>query len=164
MDSIPISLFLKESYTDPLAGFLMNASASTADARILNPVLIPLASVRLESGIADTLFMRVTGNEYLASGEMSLLYHNLKIKLLNNKAGSKKKSIKGLASFFANTFVLKKHNKSGKDAVFFERLRERSALHYLVKITLSGISSSIGLKNSRKLIRQYKKEVQKRNL
>ncbi len=164
MDSIPIRLFLKESYTDSLAGFLMTASAPSIDARILNPVLIPLASVQLESGITDTLFLRVTGNEHVAMGEMTLLYHQLKIKLLNNKAGSKKKGIKSFASFLANALVIKKNNKSGKDIVFFERLKDRSPLHYLVKITLSGISSSIGLKNNKKLIKQYKKALQKRNL
>lgn len=164
MNAIPIQLTVRQSYTDSLAGFLMSAFASIPDATVLNPVLVPLASVQVESGVADTLFMQVTGREYTAAGEMTLLYQNLKIKLLNNRAGAKRKSVKSFASFFANAFIIKKQNKSGKDAVYFERLRERSALHYLVKITLSGISSSIGLKKSRKLVRQYKKELQKRNL
>jgi hypothetical protein len=164
MDSVWIALKLRESYTDSLAGFLMTANAKPADARVLNPVLIPLSSVKIESGFIDTLSMRVVGREYISMGEMKLLYHDLKIKFLNNGIEKKSTFLKGFATFLANNFVIKKNNRSRTGVVFFQRIRNKSTLNYLVKITLSGISSSVGVRKNKKLVRRYKKQLRKRNL
>jgi hypothetical protein len=164
MDSVWIGLKLRESYTDSLAGFLMSANAKPVDARVLNPILIPLASVKIESGFLDTLSMRVVGREYISMGEMQMFYHDLKIKFLNNGVEKKKTFLKGFVTFLVNNFVIKKNNRSRTGVVFFERIRNKSTLNYLVKITLSGISSSVGVKKNKKLVRKYKKELRKRNL
>jgi hypothetical protein len=160
MDSVKIKLYVKESYTDSLAGFLLTGSICPADARFLNPMLTPLASVEIESGFLDTLSMQVTGTEYLATGEMKMLYHDLKIKFLDTKNEKKKK----FATFLANLFVIKKNNLSRTGVIFFERLRDKSSLNYLVKILMNGITSSIGIKTNKKLLLKYKKEQLKRNL
>jgi hypothetical protein len=156
MDSVRISLNLKESYMDSLAGFLLSASINPVDARILNPALIPLVSVKLESGFLDTLSMQVTGKEYVSIGEMKMYYHDLKVRILKEGKEGKKSFIKGLLNFVANNFIIKKSNHSRPGTIFFERLRNKSTLNYLVKITLSGISSSVGIKKSKKLLRRYK--------
>jgi hypothetical protein len=163
MDAARIRLHVKESYADPRAGFLMSADVNPVDARILNPVLIPLASIRLESGMFDTLYMQVKGDDYVATGEIKMLYHDLKIKFLNNK-GNNKKATRNFISFLVNTFFIKNKNKSRTNGVFYERVREKSAINYLVKITTNGISSSVGIKNNKKALRRYKKELKKRNL
>ena len=156
MDSVRLSLNLKESYMDSLAGFLLSASISPVDARILNPALIPLVSAKLESGFLDTLSMQVTGKEYVSVGEMKMYYHDLKIRLLKDGKEEGRSFIKGVLNFLANSFIIKKSNRSRIGTVFFERLRNKSTLNYLVKITLSGISSSAGIKKSKKLLRRYK--------
>ena len=94
--------------------------------------------------------MRVVGREALAFGEMKMAYHDLKVNVVNTK---KKR---GFLTFLVNTMI-KNKNTDKKGTVFFERLRNRSAINYLVKITLSGVSSSIGIKKSDKLLRRYKK-------
>jgi hypothetical protein len=160
MDSIWLRLRLRESYIDSLAGFLLTVRMKPADIRILNPVLGPLASARIRSGYLDTLNMRVGGNEYLAYGEMKMLYHKLKIQLLKN--GSPKKA--GFLSFLANSFIIRDRNTKRTGDVFFVRNRERSALNFLIKIFLSGVKSTIGLKSNRKIMRDYKKELKERNL
>jgi len=141
---------------DSLAGFLLSASINPVDARILNPALIPLVSVKLESGFLDTLSMQVTGKEYVSIGEMKMYYHDLKVRILKEGIEGKKSFIKGLLNFVANNFIIKKSNHSRPGTIFFERLRNKSTLNYLVKITLSGISSSVGIKKSKKLLRRYK--------
>ncbi|HET6995577.1 MAG TPA: hypothetical protein VFI06_11380, partial [Chitinophagaceae bacterium] len=83
LDTIGIALNLKESYTDSLAGFLLSADMKPANAKVLNPVLIPMVSAKLESGFLDTLTMRVKGNEFVAIGAMQMYYHDLKVKLLD---------------------------------------------------------------------------------
>jgi hypothetical protein len=163
MDSARIQVSFKESYTDTSARFLLKAGIGPANGKIVNSILVPLASVELESGWLDTLSMVVTGGEYLATGEMKMLYHDLKIKFLNNKGQKRKSVYKGVASFLAN-IVIKNRNRGNTDAIFFERIRDKSSFNYLVKITLNGISSSIGIKNNAKLLRRYKKELHKRNL
>ncbi len=151
-------LDLRESYADPLGGFLMTVQMGPADLTILNPILKPLASAELRSGKLDSMTMRVTGREALAVGEMKMVYHDFKINVIN--ANNKKR---GLISLFVNSLI-KNKNTDRMGTVFFERLRDRSAINYLVKITLSGVSSSIGIKKSDKLARKNKKQIGKRLL
>lgn len=160
MDSIWVRLRLKESYTDTLSGFLLTLRMRPVDMKVLNPVLIPLASASLRSGKLDTLLMRVAGGEYLAFGEMNMRYHDLKIDILRNGTPQRR----GLISMLANSFIIKNKNVNRTSKVFFIRNRERSPINYLIKILMSGVNSSIGAKSNRKVIRQYKKELGQRNL
>ena len=157
MDSAWIALKLRESYTDSLAGFLMSANVKPADARILNPILIPLVSAKLESGFMDTMSLQVTGKEYVAIGEMTMYYRDLKVKILKKGEEGKRSIATSFMNFVANNFVIKKSNRSRTGTIFFERLRNKSTLNYLLKIALSGVSSSAGLKKSKKQLRRYKK-------
>lgn len=164
MDTAWVRLRVKESYTDSLGGFLMTVLMKPADFRVLNPVLIPLASAKIESGYLDTLTMRAIGREYLSWGEMQMYYHDLKVRILKNSDDKKKNFINGLISFLANTFIIKNNNSSRTGHVFFIRNRERSAINYLIKIALSGMASSVGVKKNKKLMRQYKRELDERKL
>lgn len=159
MDTAWINLRLKESYTDSLGGFLMTLRLKPADLTILNPVLIPLVSAKLESGFLDTLSMRAVGREYLALGDMEMLYHDLKVSLLKKSDDSRK----GLLTALVN-LVVKNKNTSRKGKVFFIRQRDKSAINYLIKIAMSGMASSVGVKSNKKMIRKYKKELEERNL
>ena len=67
-------------------------------------------------------------------------------------------------NFIANTFILKKSNKNRTANVFFIRNREKSAFNYLVKILVSGLTTSTGAKGNKKIEQAYKKELRKRNL
>ena len=160
MDSIWVRLRLKQSYTDSLSGFLLTLRMKPTDMRVLNPILMPLASAKLRSGKLDTLNMRVAGGEYFAFGEMNMYYHDLIVQVY--KKGLPQKM--GFLTFFANTFIIKNQNKKNTSSVFFLRNRERSPVNYLIKILMSGVNSSIGAKSNRKVIRQYKKELRQRNL
>jgi len=164
MDSVMIALNLKESYTDSLGGFLLLANVKPVDAKLLNPILMPLVSAKLESAFLDTLSMRVKGNEYVAIGQMQMFYHDLRIRILHQGEEKKRPFIKAFANFLANNFVIKKNNHSRTGDIYFERIRDKSTMNYLVKIMFSGIGSNVGLKKSKRLLRQYKKEKRKRNL
>jgi len=144
-------LDMKESYTDSSGGFSMNVQMGPADLTILNPVLRPLASAELRSGLLDSMNMHVTGREAFAIGEMKMVYRDFKINVINTNTNKKR----GLLSFLANSFV-KNKNTEKKGTVFFKRLRDRSAINYLVKITLSGVSSSIGIKKTDRLAKKNK--------
>jgi hypothetical protein len=164
MDSIWMRLRVKESYTDTLGAFLMTLRVKPADMTVLNAVLIPLASIKLESGFLDTLTLRAVGREYLSLGEMQMFYHNLKIRFLRNGEDIKKTFSNSVISFLANSLIIKKNNKSRTGNVFFIRNRDKSAINYLIKIAMSGMASSAGIKSNKKMLRRYKKELEKRNL
>ncbi len=158
------TLQVKESYTDTLSGFLMKVQIGPADLTRLNHVLAPLASAELRSGYLDTLTMQVAGNEYLAFGKMNMYYHDLRVRLLARGEQGRRSLFSGIKTLLANSLVVRRKNTDRTGAVFFERLRERSAINYLVKILLNGVTSSVGAKSNRKLIRQYRQEVQRRGL
>src|SRR5690606_6418754 len=82
LDTVDISLQVKESCADALQGFHMKASIQPVDLRALNPVLEPATLVKIRSGKLDSLSLRVTGREEVAFGQIDFHYHDLKIQLL----------------------------------------------------------------------------------
>ncbi|HVG12509.1 MAG TPA: hypothetical protein VM843_05855, partial [Flavisolibacter sp.] len=48
--------------------------------------------------------------------------------------------------------------------VYFERLREKSFFNYIVKMTFSGMATSVGVKKNRKYMKKYKQELKARSL
>jgi hypothetical protein len=105
--------------------------------------------------------LRVIGREELAFGEVKMFYHGLKVKVERKNKTSK--TFSGFATFLAN-MLIKNENKSRVSPVFFQRLRDRSAINYLVKIALNGMSSSVGLGKSKRMIRKHKDEVKSKPL
>jgi hypothetical protein len=164
MDTAWVRLRVRESYTDSLNGFLMTLRIRPIDLQVLNPVLIPMSSVKIQQGHVDTISLRAVGREYLAFGEMKMLYHDLKIKFLKDGSETKKTFLNGLKTFIVNSFFVRNKNTSRTGMVFFIRDRERSSFNYLIKIAVSGMASSVGAKNNRKLIRKYLKELRIRKL
>ncbi|MCW3116763.1 MAG: hypothetical protein JWM28_845 [Chitinophagaceae bacterium] len=158
MDKIPVKLRVRESYDDSLAGFSLFLHISPAGLSILNPVLVPLVSAKLKSGWLDSLFMQVNADEYASIGEMKMNYRNLKIAVLKKGNENDKTLVTRLANFAANTFFLRHKNSKRTGAVYFERNRERSFFNYLVKMTISGIANSAGIKKDKKKIRRYQRE------
>lgn len=156
-DSLYTSLKVKGSYLDTAAGFWMIVQMAPADLRVLNPALGPLAGALLKSGHLDTMTMRVTGTDYMAQGKMVMAYHDLKVMLTGNLTQEKKNFFRVAVNSIVNT-ILKNKNTDKEGTVFFIRLRDRSALNYLVKITLSGVASSVGLKKNKRRLRRYLRE------
>lgn len=164
MDSAWMRLRMKESYTDSLAGFSLTLRLRPSSLTFLNPALEPLTSVRLKSGYLDTLSMRAVGRNHLSLGEMQMFYHDLRVQFLKKGDETKKNMIMDLATFVANNFVIKKENRSRTGLVYFPRLQNRSIFNYLVKITLSGMASSVGARHNKKMLRQYKRQLKTYNL
>jgi len=164
LDSAWIRLRTRESYTDTLGTFLITVRMRPGTLTYLNSVLMPLASVRLQTGQLDTLNMRAVGTEHLAFGEIRMFYHDLKVKFLKDGKEAKKGFLTGLMTFIANSFIIKKENKKKIAVVYFPRLRDRSFINYYIKIAMSGAASSVGAKSNRKLLRKYEKELKRYQL
>jgi hypothetical protein len=134
------------------------------NAQILNPVIGSFANVKLRSGIIDSFAMTAIANDYQALGEMKMYYHNLKMQLLKKGDSSRAGIIQNIASFFINTFIIKKDAKGRVGVVYFERIRDRSFFNYLVKISLSGLLTTTGAKRNAALIKKYEKAVSDKKL
>src|SRR5690606_19667050 len=111
-----------------------------------NPILVALANAELKSGNLDSLRMDVIGQESFAYGNMKVYYDDLKVRVIREKPRSLGAR---LINFFANT-IIKNQNKGKGNTVYVERLRDRSAINYLVKITLSGVMTNVGIKKPAK--------------
>jgi hypothetical protein len=162
-DSAAVWLQMKQSYADSLSTFLLNARFSPFRIGLFNPVAMPLGLLEIRSGELDTAVIRVMANEYMAYGDIRMYYDDLKIRLFREGEGDKNKK-RGMLSFLANTFVIRNKNDSRTGTIFLLRNRNRSVLNYLVKITIRGFQSSIGIGNNRRLRRQYENEIKRRNL
>jgi len=55
--------------------------------------------------------------------------------------------------------LIKNKNTYRKGLVYFVRLRDRSSLNYLVKLTLSGVVNSVGIPKNKKAAAELKKEI-----
>lgn len=161
--TIPTALQVKEDYTDSLGGFHMHVDMGAGDLTILNPILSALASAELKSGILDTLVMEVVGREEMAYGQMKMLYRNLKVKLVQVDPGKRKAFKLAILNFFANT-IIKNKNSRKSGTVYFRRLRDRSAINYLVKITLSGVLSNVGVRKAERISRREAKDLRAKEL
>ena len=130
----------------------------------LNPMIAPLSNVKIVSGTVDSFFLRAIGRENLALGEINMYYHNLRIKLFKNAELDQSTFLTKAASFIANSFLIRKNNNGKPGIVYFERLEDRSFFNYIVKMTFSGMASSIGIKSNKKYLKKYKREVHIKSL
>lgn len=150
-----LNLRFHQSYLDSLAGFELAMQAELEDASVVNQVLVPITQVKITSGTLDSLWLYATGNNYTARGEMKMLYNKLKVQIKKNDT-EKASFGEKLSSFIANNFLIRSHNLQQKTGIiFFERWQDRSVFNYMVKILVSGISTSIGLKSNAKAIKEY---------
>ena len=77
---------------------------------LLNSFAMPLGMMKVEKGTLQDLQATMQGDETGASGDVRLLYKDLKISMLEKDKGEEALDKKSVTSFFANLFVLKKNN------------------------------------------------------
>jgi hypothetical protein len=164
MDTAWLRLWFRESYQDSLGSFALTVRMKPADLLVLNPALIPMASIKLVSGQLDTVTMRAVGHEYFSLGEMQMYYRNLKVRFLKKGDETKRGFITNVLTYIANNILLKRNNSSRTGVVYFPRIREKSIFNFLIKTTMSGVASSVGAKNNKKYLKQYRRERARYNL
>ncbi len=115
----------------------------------LNPMIEPLAKIRIESGHMIAMNFNFNYDEHSSIGEVELNYDNLKVLSLTEKES--KTVIDKFKTFLLNTFIIpKKKNETvsankGKGTIESSRDRKRSIFNYWWKSLFSGIKSSHGL-------------------
>ncbi len=146
---------------DPDYGYHYTTTIGAFDLLKLNEILEPAILARVKEGQLHSLQQVVTANDNYAQGEMIFRYENLKVGLIKGVDDQNPGLGKALATFFANTFIVRSRNPAPflrKSDVFYERNHSKSVFDFLVKSTLSGVVESIGARSNRKKIKQHKKE------
>jgi len=161
MDSASMRFRFSESFADSLHAFTYGLRFRPFDLKVLNPILEPLVSARILSGGLDTLRVNAIGREHMSHGKMKMYYNGLKIQYLNKGSDSVKNIRSRLINFVANDLLLKRNNKKGVGIVYTERDKERGFANYWLKIGLSGVVSSSGVKKNKKIEKRYRRQLKK---
>ncbi len=115
----------------------------------LNPFAMPVGMVKIARGELQKLQASIKGDQLQASGDVSILYQDLKLELLEKDKGEAKLDRKGVTSFFANAFILKKDNPKKGDAVRtaqveFKRIEEGGFFMLIWKVIMTGALKTVG--------------------
>lgn len=125
----------------------ITGSLEPMDMKVLNKAIQPMAFVRIDDGRILGLNFDMNLTKERASGNLTLLYEDLKISLLDRESNKETFGNK-VTSLLANTFKVKSKN-TGDDPrvgkIEFERDKTKSVFNYWWKSLLSGLKSSIGV-------------------
>ena len=158
----PVVSVFNFDLTDAEYTYDYTVSLGSFDLQALNEILEPSVLAKVRSGKLNSLQQVVKANDNYAQGQMIFRYEDLKVGLIKDVEEPNPGLGKVLASFFANTFIVRTRNPAPfvrKSDVFYERNHAKSIFDYLVKSTLSGVEESIGARNNRKSIRQHNKNI-----
>lgn len=149
MDQVP----MKASFYFPPGGngqFSVKATIQPFHLATLNPVIQPLARVKIRSGKSHQLNFTINGNDLGAEGRVRFTYDNLKLDILKEKeSGTTTK--RPLVSLLANQLLLRTNNRADdrKDHEFLvreERDPAKSFFNLIWKTLFEGIKSSAGIR------------------
>ena len=128
--------------------FRADGKLKSMDMKLLNPMLENVAFVKVTNGINEMLSFEFRADTALATGDMQFEYSKLHIRLINKKDLSSTGLGESLASFIANTFVVRRNNPkfpfgTRQGDIYFRRVKAKSFFNYLTKATLSGVQKTI---------------------
>lgn len=134
--------------TDELV-FDCSGSLTSMDMTSINPILEPNARVSIKKGTIDSMIFSFHATDRAAKGTMKLIYHNLKIELIN-KEKKESGAFKDAISFLAHRLFIKEQNPSKNKAIRiteinYERDPSRFIFNYTWKSVLSGIKPAVGI-------------------
>ncbi len=138
-----------------------NAVMSEMNLQALNPILAPVAFVRIRSGNMNSLQFKAEANHSYSKGEMKFKYDGLKISVINkSKVGEDdpQQENAAIASFFANTFLVNRKNPRlfsfKKGNIYYKRDSTKSIFHYWAQSVITGMISSIGAKSYKRPLKK----------
>jgi len=130
--------------------FAYSGSLGKFDLKNLNSLSKNLGLIEIESGNVQHITFNAAGNLRSASGTMTMLYNNLKVKLLSDNIDGEGTKEKGLLSFLANTLLVKDENPSKGDLprtarMNTTRINSGSFFNLMWKTLFVGIKDVVGV-------------------
>ncbi|PKP35327.1 MAG: hypothetical protein CVU00_02675 [Bacteroidetes bacterium HGW-Bacteroidetes-17] len=143
-----MDIVLKAKIFDEQNTFSVNGTFSEMETNTLNSVLENNAFISVKAGKLDEMNFSFMANNSNATGKMTMLYHGLKIELINKRTDEPTAIKEKIMSIFANMKIIDSNPVPGKEVreglIYYEREPERFLMNYCFKSIVSGIKSSLG--------------------
>jgi hypothetical protein len=110
MDSGLLQADLTFNLTDSARSYAYKGSVGPMDLGKLNKATMPFALVKITSGDLDQLVFDIKADQNVSSGNVTMLYHDLKIHVLKMDTVDNLYRHRGMASLFANALIVKRNN------------------------------------------------------
>jgi hypothetical protein len=138
---------IEASFDFPLDGsplYTARGSIQQMPFQKLNPVLGPLAHLRVESGHLNKLAFQFKYNEYSSNGSLTIDYVNLQLMSLDRNH----RATDGFKTFLMNALVRKDQGRSRSSVmetsvIDIERDRKRYIFHVWLRSILGGLKSNL---------------------
>lgn len=145
-----LNLKLDFNLTDKNGAFAYSGNLGSFDMKGLNSLSKNLGLIEIESGNIQKVTFKANGNLRSASGSMSMLYSNLKVKLLSDNIDGEGTKEKGFLSFLANTVLVKDENPKKGEAprtatITATRINSGSFFNLMWKTVFVGIKDIVGV-------------------
>jgi len=137
--------------TDKNNAFSYKGRLGQMNLQYVNPLVMPLAMIKITSGTIKQLNFDIKANRTIARGNVTVLYNDLKVSLLKADSTFDKLTSKPIASLFTNIFILKHNNPdvAGGQPRLFHVDHLRSAeipfFKFVWQTLLAGIKPAVGL-------------------
>jgi hypothetical protein len=148
LNKTPFNVNWKFILRDPDGGFNLKADMGAINAKDLNALTEPMGPARIEKGEIKGLRIDFNGSDHSINGNMTLLYEDLKISVLEKDKGAKEWDRKSLTSFVANIFIknsnLPEDDEAARTAnVTYQRDTNRSIFNLGWKSIFQGIMETV---------------------
>jgi hypothetical protein len=129
--------------------FSVTASLGAIKEDAINPITIPLGMLKINTLSLKSMDVTIKGNNNQGTGTVKMIYDDLNVTALKTAGDTLKK--RGLLSFIANTFVIKKENPFKNHPVrienaSFPRNTQRSFFNLVWKTIFTGVGKTAGYK------------------
>ncbi|MFC3561296.1 AsmA family protein [Pedobacter jamesrossensis] len=145
-----LNVKLNFNLTDKNGAFSYSGNLGNFDMKGLNSLSKNLGLIEIESGNIQKLAFKADANLRSANGSMSMLYTNLKVKLLSDNIDGEGTKEKGFLSFLANTVLVKDDNPVKGEAprtakMTNTRINSASFFNLMWKAVFIGIKDIVGV-------------------
>lgn len=137
-------------YIHPLKPFYVKGSIMNYNLQGINPILSKLSKLEVTSCNLRQLRFVINGDKKQMNSNITMLYNNLKVKVLSYDEEKNKLKKSGILSLLANHMVLENENprsdgKLVKSRFNLMRNKDQSFFGFIWKGLLRGIKESVGL-------------------
>lgn len=110
MGAGPLEAEFTFNLTDSARSYTYKGWVGAMDLEKLNKAVMPFGLVEIKSGWLDKLSFDFKADRYAAKGNVSFLYHNLKVHILKMDTVAQKYRHRAIASLLANALIVKRNN------------------------------------------------------
>jgi hypothetical protein len=145
-----LNTLFRFNLTDKDAAYSYKGNLGPMDLKLINPAVMPLGMVKINSGKLKKLDFDFKANRKIANGRVTILYNDLKVTVLKADTNNEKLKRNTIASLYANVFIIK-HDNPDNDGeaprsfnVSFPRPISSPFFNFTWKSLLTGIKPGVG--------------------